>query len=78
MRWLLAHRNKRENQIINSLRKKTGSAADLAERIYTDVDQALVPAATRNVMAHLIDLTERKIIMPAGQVELSTKYSLIL
>ena len=78
VRWLLRHRNERENQIINSLRKKPGSAADLAERIYTDVDQALVPAATRNVMAHLIDLTERQIITPKGQVELSTKYSLIL
>lgn len=78
VRWLLTHRNERENQIINSLRKKPGSAADLAERIYTDVDQALVPAATRNVMAHLIDLTERQIITPKGQVELSTKYSLIL
>ena len=78
VRWLLTHRNERENQIINSLRKKPGSAADLAERIYTDVDQALVPAATRNVIAHLIDLTERQIITPAGQVELSTKYSLIL
>lgn len=56
---LLAHRQKREGDILEQLKTAGGSAADLAARIYTDVDPALLPAASRNVLAHLIDLAQK-------------------
>lgn len=53
------HRRMREAQILDALQQAPGSADTLARRIYTDVPPALLPAATRNVLAHLIDLTDR-------------------
>ena len=77
IRWLLTHRNERELQILNALAKNPGSAEGIAKRVYTDVDPQLVPAATRNVLAHLFDLVERKRIVALGPLQLHTKYSLI-
>ena len=77
LRWLLTHRKERELQILNALAKKPDSAEGIATRVYTDVDPQLIPAATRNVLAHLFDLVERKRIVALGPLELHTKYSLI-
>ena len=64
---LLAHREMRERQIVAALSDAPGTASDLAARIYTDVAPALLPAAARNVLAHLIDLTERgRAVAPRG------------
>ena len=62
---LIAHRQAREAAIQASLRA-TGpaTAAELAARVYTDIAPALLPAATRNVLAHLIDLTDRGLTQP--------------
>lgn len=50
------HRLMREAQILTALRSGADDAAGLAARIYTETPAALLPAATRNVLAHLIDL----------------------
>lgn len=52
---LAAHRRERTAQILESLRKESAEAATLAKRIY-DVPPELLPAATRNVLAHLVAL----------------------
>ncbi len=54
---LAAHRRSRSAQILAALRDGPGSATELARRIY-DVPASLLPAASRNVLAHLIALTE--------------------
>lgn len=54
--WLINHRLTREAQILAALADQPGTARQLAERIYTDTPIALLPAAERNVFAHLIDL----------------------
>lgn len=59
VRELIAHRKMREGQILTALTDAPGTAAELAARIYTDVAPALLPAAARNVLAHLIDLDRR-------------------
>lgn len=56
---LAAHRRQREAQILAALRDGPASAPDLAQRIYTGTAPSLLPAATRNTLAHLIDLWER-------------------
>jgi endoribonuclease LACTB2 len=49
----LAHRALREQQILDCLNKGTHRVADIVERIYTDVPQALHFAAAMSVRAHL-------------------------
>lgn len=56
---LAAHRQAREAQILAALAKAPGRALDLAERIYHDTPPALMAAAARNVLAHLIALADR-------------------
>jgi hydroxyacylglutathione hydrolase len=56
---LAAHRRLREAQVIAALATGPATAAQLAARIYSEVAPGLLPAATRNVLAHLIDLASR-------------------
>lgn len=53
---LIAHRRSREASILAVLSQRDASAATIAELVYHDVARALLPAATRNVLAHLVDL----------------------
>ena len=62
-------------QILAALDKQSDTAQGLAERIYSDIDPRLIPAATRNVLAHLIDLNMRKVVYSHGIMDLHTKYS---
>ncbi|NNK67305.1 MAG: MBL fold metallo-hydrolase [Rhodobacteraceae bacterium] len=62
--WLVAHRKDREAQILDALHDGPADAATLAAKLYTDTPASLMPAAARNVLAHLIDLTERRIVSP--------------
>ncbi|MZR12956.1 MBL fold metallo-hydrolase [Maritimibacter sp. DP07] len=57
--WLIEHRKGREAQILAALTNGPATAEALTRAIYTDVDPALLPAAERNVFAHLIDLATR-------------------
>lgn len=59
---LIAHRHAREGQILAGLADGPASAYDLTPRIYTDVSTRLWPIATRNVLAHLIDLEQKATI----------------
>jgi len=65
---LLAHRRGREAQILSALDGGPADAATLTARIYSDVPEALLPAARRNVLAHLIDLTQRGLAAPKGEL----------
>ncbi len=62
---LIRHRLAREAAILDTLRH-TGpaAAAQLAALIYSDTPPVLLRAATRNVLAHLIDLTSRNLVRP--------------
>lgn len=61
---LLTHRLGRESSIIAHLAAGARTAAALAQEIYVDTPAALMPAATRNVLAHLVDLTVRGDVKP--------------
>lgn len=66
-RELIAHRQGREAQILDRLRQRGPSDAKaLAATIYTDIDARLLPAAARNVLAHLIDLHGKSIVTCDG------------
>lgn len=61
-----AHRRARETQILDALGAGPEQAVALARRIYTDIPPPLLPAAARNVLAHLIDLARRGLVSAEG------------
>lgn len=59
---LIAHRHLRETQILQALGGGAARIPALAARIYTEIPRHLLPAAERNVFAHLIDLATRNLV----------------
>jgi len=64
--WLMGHRHAREASILAALNTAPANAAALASMIYTDTPAPLLGAATRNVLAHLIDLYGKTLVTPLG------------
>ncbi|MFA3915708.1 MBL fold metallo-hydrolase [Ruegeria hyattellae] len=64
--WLIAHRQGREAAILSALEASAATAGQIAEQVYTETPPALLPAAERNVFAHLVDLRGRDLVAPAG------------
>lgn len=62
--WQIGHRLARENQILDSLSERQFTPNEFVRQIYTNIDRRLVPAAERNVLAHLIDLSDRGLVEP--------------
>jgi glyoxylase-like metal-dependent hydrolase (beta-lactamase superfamily II) len=74
--WLIAHRRARETSIIAALADAPSSATALAALIYTETPPALLGAAIRNVLAHLIDLHGRGVVSHSGPLHESALFSL--
>ncbi|WP_170455415.1 MBL fold metallo-hydrolase [Ruegeria arenilitoris] len=72
--WLIRHRLEREAQILDALAERPGTARDLAQRIYVETPPALLPAAERNVFAHLVDLTGKDRVAPRGVLSVRTSF----
>lgn len=66
MAELASHRRQRETQILAALGQGPATPAELAMRVYAGTPASLLPAATRNTLAHLIDLVERNRIGTDG------------
>ena len=73
--WLIGHRQAREAQILDALSQARGTARDLARRIYSDTPPALLPAAERNVFAHLVDLTGKQRVSPNGALGIQAEFT---
>ncbi len=65
MAALKDHRLAREAAILAALALAPLTPAALTARIYTDTPAPLLPAAQRNVLAHLVDLAARNLITAA-------------
>ncbi len=72
--WLLNHRRTREAAILGQLDCRGRSVAELTNEIYSDVPDALIPAAARNVLAHLIDLCERGLAAADPELSVEARY----
>ena len=59
--WLVDHRAGRTLALIAALGPEPQTVATLARRLYSDTPPALMPAAERNVFAHLVDLVDRNL-----------------
>jgi glyoxylase-like metal-dependent hydrolase (beta-lactamase superfamily II) len=74
---LIAHRRGREAQILSALDGSPATIPALTARIYSDLPEALLPAAQRNVLAHLIDLTQRGLAKPQGELSAEAVFTRI-
>lgn len=74
--WLTAHRRGRETEILGALGAGPADAAALARTIYTDTPPALLPAAERNVFAHLIDLHARGLVAAEPRLAADARFHL--
>lgn len=70
---LAAHRRERTAQILAALRKGPSDAATLARQIY-EVPAHLLPAASRNVLAHLLALTDLGATAPVGDLHTEAEF----
>lgn len=73
---LVTHRNAREREIIAALQSGPATPAALTKAIYTDVAPALLAMAERNVLAHLVALTERGIAAPKARLASTAEFAL--
>ncbi|MGB5862861.1 MAG: MBL fold metallo-hydrolase [Sulfitobacter sp.] len=74
--WLITHRRARENAILAALTPGPATASSLARLVYTQTQPALLPAATRNVLAHLIDLHGRGMLEHDGPLHETAAFRL--
>ena len=74
--WLIAHRQGREAEILSALATAPATPAALARLIYKETPAALLPAAERNVFAHLVDLVSRSKVEPCGEFAETASFQL--
>ena len=75
LNFLINHRLERERQIKETIKNTPLTSSEITEIVYTDIDSSLIPAATRNVFAHLIDLSERGLVDFLGEISEKSKVS---
>lgn len=76
VRFLLAHRAEREEQIVGCLRAGVSRIPDIVARLYADVDRRLHPAAAMSVLAHLIELSRTGRVGAEPALDLAANYFL--
>lgn len=78
--WLIEHRQAREQEIVNSLEQSRSglTLGAIAAAVYTDTPPSLHPAATRNVLAHLIDLQVKRRVVFSLPMGVATVFSLLV
>lgn len=74
--WLIAHRKTRERAILEALEAGPADALTLARAIYGDTPTGLMAAASRNVLAHLIDLIGKNKVAPKAPLRADTCFYL--
>ncbi|MEL6466293.1 MAG: MBL fold metallo-hydrolase [Pseudomonadota bacterium] len=72
--WLIKHRLERETAILDVLRTGPKTASEVAKAVYIDTPSAMLPAATRNVLAHLIDLMGKSRVAALGPLGEHTRF----
>ena len=74
--WLINHRLARETAILSALDGLGKSLTQITQHVYDDIDPSMLPAAARNVFAHLIDLTSRNIAEADPELTITSRFRL--
>lgn len=72
--WLIGHRRARETAILAALGSDPRPLDRIAAAAYRDVPAGMLPAARRNVFAHLIDLVERNLAVAEPELALGARF----
>jgi glyoxylase-like metal-dependent hydrolase (beta-lactamase superfamily II) len=75
--WQIAHRKSRERSILGALQEGPATTAGLVARIYSGLNPALVPAARRNVLAHLLALEETGHVACGNPLDPAARFALL-
>ncbi|WP_380878676.1 MBL fold metallo-hydrolase [Sphingomonas sp. DBB INV C78] len=67
VRSLMGHRKQREGQILRLLNEGEKPIPTMVAKMYVGLDERLVAAAGRSVLAHLLDLERRGVVIRAGE-----------
>ncbi|WP_226341132.1 MBL fold metallo-hydrolase [Gemmobacter serpentinus] len=73
LKELQTHRRAREAAILAAL-DQAATPAELTAQVYRDVNPALIPAAQRNLLAHLIDLAHRGLVAAEDGDPVQSRY----
>lgn len=76
LNWLIAHRQAREAEILNAMAPMPRTIATITSEVYTDIPAAMLPAAERNVFAHLVDLEGRGLVKATPRLAATAAFSL--
>lgn len=76
VRAFIAHREEREQQIIEQLKAGHHRIAEMVPVMYAAVDRRLHPAAARSVFAHMTRLVAQGRVLTDGEVTLGAEYRL--
>ncbi len=74
--WLIAHRETREAAILGVLEAKGRSVQEITARAYKAIPHEMLPAAERNVFAHLVDLHERNCVVASPNLGIGSRFAL--
>ena len=74
--WLIDHRRSRETALLNALSNTPQGLSQLTATVYTDIAPEMLPAAARNVFAHLIDLVDRRRAIATPELSVDADFSL--
>ncbi|MEZ5685109.1 MAG: MBL fold metallo-hydrolase [Paracoccaceae bacterium] len=72
---LAAHRRDRHAQIAAALARGPARIPELVAAIYRDTPAALLPAARRNVFAHLVEMTQEKSVRASPELHPDATFS---
>jgi glyoxylase-like metal-dependent hydrolase (beta-lactamase superfamily II) len=70
-----AHRLEREAQVLAEVKRGRGTARDLTQRVYGDIDAKLMVAAEMTMRAHLRKLVDDLVVRSAGEGDGEVFYS---
>ncbi len=67
-RWLIEHRKSREAEVMSVFKNGPATISHIADCIYPDLPPLLVPAAKRNIFAHLIVLVQNSRVIATPEL----------
>lgn len=74
---LYAHRQERENQVLDCISRGIGLIADMVPDVYRGLDPKLIPAARRSVFSHVIKLVDEGQVKTDGMPAVDAAYEIL-
>lgn len=72
---LIAHRRAREAAVLDAIGAGAKDISAITQSVYPDLSDKLLPAAKRNILAHLIDIEARKLIEASPEISAEAIFS---